>query len=368
MRVNTTEFLTPDDQQHFETFADSLRASGARVRIHGLASLDGPAAYNLTLSCTRAMRAAELLHNRGVSSSQIAALIQHGEVPGSARENRSVVLEPIGATPGPGPTPSPMPVPTPTPTPPSTPPATPSCSIPTDCPSDFCTPYASRRLAIIDRELMAPILLAGIAAKISSRVVPLWYQYLFGGSPIQNFSSRFGSDFTDSATTADTTDFLVNELADDIESNRPVFPGGLNTVTIDISTRIGAAIREIGTAGGADEMNFDVIGEIPGNIAGGIGSSQASCPVGAQPSPINDTRTASGTVEVTRNPDGSLTVVPSITFIVRDTIDLCPGNCGADLEQIATVPMSRFEATGISGDVPFIVEFPAPPRTVSVGP
>lgn len=28
------------------------------------------------------------------------------------------------------------------------------------------------------------------------------------------------------------------------------------------------------------------------------------------------------------------------------------------LEQFATIPLSQFEATGISGDVPFTVEFP----------
>ncbi len=52
---------------------------------------------------------------------------------------------------------------------------------------------------------------------------------------------------------------------------------------------------------------------------------------------------------------------PSIVFTVKDTIDLCPADCGTSLEQIATVPISQFEATGISGDVPFTVEFPAPP-------
>jgi hypothetical protein len=115
-------------------------------------------------------------------------------------------------------------------------------------------------------------------------------------------------------------------------------------------------------------MDFNAIGEIPGNIAGGIGKTQLSCPAGARPSPFNDDRTAAGTAEVTRNLDGSLTVVPSITYTVQDTIDLCPGNCGAGLEQLATITLSRMEASGISGDVPFTVEFPAPPTTVTARP
>jgi hypothetical protein len=54
-------------------------------------------------------------------------------------------------------------------------------------------------------------------------------------------------------------------------------------------------------------------------------------------------------------------VQPFLTYTVKDTIDLCPGDCGAKKEQIATIPMSQWEATGISGDVPFFVDFPAPP-------
>jgi hypothetical protein len=54
--------------------------------------------------------------------------------------------------------------------------------------------------------------------------------------------------------------------------------------------------------------------------------------------------------------------------VVKDTVDLCPGNCGSDAEQVATVPISWFEATGISGDVPFWVEFSVmPPSFVIPG-
>jgi hypothetical protein len=243
-----------------------------------------------------------------------------------------------------------------------------ACAIPSDCPSIFCTPFPNRLVALAVRNQLAPVLLAGIAVKVNPRVVPLWSQYLFGGSSPQNLSSQFGADFTNSATTADTTDFLIDELRTNLESNPPSFPSGTNTVTVNLASRIGTALAEIGNPGSPNVMNFDVIGEIPGNIAGGVGKTQLSCPVGARPSPFNDDRTARGTAQVTRNPNGSLTVVPSIMYTVRDTVDLCPGNCGAQREQIATVPMSRMEASGVSGDVPFTVEFPAPPRTFTVRP
>jgi len=241
---------------------------------------------------------------------------------------------------------------------------TPACSIPPGCPSDFCTPM-NMAAAQIERASLAPILLSGIAAKVSPRVVGLWNQYIFGGSPPQNLSAKFGADFTKSATTSATTDFLVNALKSNLESSPPTFPAGVNKVTVDLPSRIGAEISEIDDPSSPNKMDFDVIGEIPGNIAGGIGKDQTTCPVGAQPSPFNDSRTAAGTAEVTQNSNRTLTAVPDIEFTVQDTIDFCPGNCGAPIEQIATVPLSRWEATGISGDVPFTVEFPAPARSVT---
>jgi hypothetical protein len=241
-----------------------------------------------------------------------------------------------------------------------------ACSIPSDCPPAFCTPFPNRPLALAARAALADVLLVGIAVKVSPRVVPLWNQYLFGGSSPQNLSKQFGTDFTSSSTTANTTNFLVNSLRTNLQSSPPSFPSGVNTVMIDLVPRIGSDIANIGNPSSPRVMDFNVIGEIPGNIAGGVGKTQLSCPVGARPSPFDDDRTALGTAQVTRNADGSLTVVPSITYTVKDTIDLCPGNCGASLEQVATVPMSRMEASGISGDVPFTVEFPAPPGTFTV--
>jgi hypothetical protein len=96
----------------------------------------------------------------------------------------------------------------------------------------------------------------------------------------------------------------------------------------------------------------------------GASGSKATGPNAAraagQGTPFNDERHASGTVEVTRGAGASLVITPSITYTVSDTIDLCPGDCGFVLEQVAAVPLSQFEATGISGDVPFAVVFPAP--------
>ncbi len=118
MKINTADLLDPEEEVKLDKFADSVRASGAKVKVHGLASTDGPADYNDRLSCTRALRAAQLLRERGVSDTQIIDVFKHGEVSGPYRWRRAAVFETEGAAPGGPPTPT-GPPPTP-----STPPPT----------------------------------------------------------------------------------------------------------------------------------------------------------------------------------------------------------------------------------------------------
>jgi len=98
---------------------------------------------------------------------------------------------------------------------------------------------------------------------------------------------------------------------------------------------------------------------IPGNLAGGVGKDDANR-VGATPSPQDDARIARGDVLIFGSSGGIQTVMPSLSYTVKDTVDLCPGDCGSSQEKIATIPMSRWEATGISGDVPYTVDFTPP--------
>jgi Domain of unknown function (DUF4157) len=233
------------------------------------------------------------------------------------------------------------------------------CAIDVGCPPGFCAPYSSQKLAEYYRSKDAWWLLAGISAAVSSRVLPLWREYLWGGSPPKNLSAEFGKDFTNSPTTAKATHFLYDELKKNLNANPPSVPGR-SKVMLDLRSRIPTAISALDNPTDSNRMNFNKPRDIPGNIAGDIGKDQTSCPAGAQPSPFNDERDASGTVTLEARSDSALTVTPTINYTVKDTIDLCPGGCGTQLEQFATVPLSQFEATGISGDVPFIVDFPAP--------
>lgn len=122
MKVNTADFLNESEGAKLDQLADSLRGSSGRVRVHGVASTDGPSSFNDRLSCTRALRGAQLLEERGIPGSRIAGIFKHGEVPGPRETQRSVIYEVEGAPapgprPGPGPSPNPNPNPNPSPTP-----------------------------------------------------------------------------------------------------------------------------------------------------------------------------------------------------------------------------------------------------------
>ena len=239
----------------------------------------------------------------------------------------------------------------------------PLCPIPSYCPSFYCSPYPSQAEARIARDLMADGLLFGISQRINSRVVPFWRTYLDGGSSPMNVTSLFEADFTNSLTTRAAVVFLYNAIVHEVMASPPSFPAGQNTVILDLATLIPAEIAALGDPSSSDQMNFNIIGEVPGNLVGGIGANQTAHPIGARPSPFDDFRGASGTVTVKRLSNGALRIAPTIRFTVHDTIDFCPGDCGGPMERFATVPMSMFEASGISGDVPLQIEYPAPPIT-----
>lgn len=239
------------------------------------------------------------------------------------------------------------------------PPNAQTCGRPPHCPPGFCDPYRTVALAQYYRAKNGPLLMAGIAAAVDSRVVPLWRDYLNGGSAPRNLSASFGADFTASPSTARASGFVRRSLQLAVPARlASVAAGSPTTVSLPAFRPTTAAALD--DPASANQMNFNIPGDIPGNLAGGIGKDQKSCPSGAMPSPFNDERQLRGSARVERISASQLRVTPDIQYTVRDTIDLCPGDCGTKLEQIATVPLSQFEATGISGDVPYTVDFPAP--------
>lgn len=226
------------------------------------------------------------------------------------------------------------------------------------CPANFCQPFADKAQAASDLEEAGKWLLFGILLKMGPKVSSLWMDYLRGGSDMQDLTAKgFAEDFTNAPSTALTTDLLLGEARKDVEANQ----AASRPLDQDLP-RYGAALDGINTPGDAREMWFGFADGVPGNLAGGVGRDQLANPIGAKPSPVNDVRAADLKLTLSPNPDGSTTVTPSLEFVVQDTIDLCPGQCGSGNADVllATTLLSRFEATGLTGDVPFVIRFPAP--------
>jgi outer membrane protein OmpA-like peptidoglycan-associated protein len=239
---------------------------------------------------------------------------------------------------------------------------------PAECGPSFCCPFPTGTATAIKLQI-EPIMLAGIAAKVTSRVVPVWAMWFAGGSSLQDFSSRFGADFSSDPTTSSVAAGLAADLPGKLNpaAVRTLAAGPTAATGVSLLPALPPTFVSDTTAAmespGPVKMNFTTIGSVPGNLAGDVGKDETSCPVGETPSPVDDARQLGDvTGRLTANADGSVDVVPTFQFHVIDTVDLCPGNCGASSEQVATIPMSRLEASAVAGDVPFFVDFASPPQ------
>jgi len=223
------------------------------------------------------------------------------------------------------------------------------------CPAEYCKPFSSQQEAEQDRTTNGEGLLGDIRM-LNSRAEPLFRQFVFNPGPAGDISSTYANDFSNCAVSRDTTQALLQKVQTALQANLPSIPPG-GAVTLNITSVIPP--QELATF--MCRMVFDDYTSVPGLIAGGVGETQESEKIGKNTSSrVNDSRSASGTITVTRNSDGSFGINPDITYTVVDTLDFCPGNCGGSSAQKLTVPLSRWEASSISGDVPFKVVFPAP--------
>jgi len=243
------------------------------------------------------------------------------------------------------------------------------CGAPASCPPPFCCPFPLGTATFIKSQIELPFL-AAIGAKVTTSVVPVWLTWFNGGASLADFSAKFGGDFTSDPTTAAVATNLAAALPGQLDPVRlQALATGAGAGPVSLlpalpPSHLAATSATLEADGDPNQMDFNTIGTAPGNLAGGIGKNEKACPVGARPSPVDDARQLLDVrATLTSNADGSVTVLPSFSFKVTDTVDLCPGNCGSDLglinEQQATIPMSRLEASGVSGDVPFTVTFPS---------
>ncbi len=224
------------------------------------------------------------------------------------------------------------------------------------CPPEYCQDIGKER-AEADRASKGEGLLGDIRL-LNSRAEPLFRQFIFNPGPAGDISSTYAEDFTHATETGRTTEAFTRELEARLKANPPasIPPGGAGTVDLT-SVLTPRAITQFMEC----HLLFADYTSVPGLIAGGVGKTQETDKRGKNTEgAINDARGASGTLMVTRNTDGSISIAPSLTYRVVDTLDFCPGNCGGGMAQRLTIPLSQWEASGISGDVPFSVNFPAP--------
>jgi outer membrane protein OmpA-like peptidoglycan-associated protein len=251
--------------------------------------------------------------------------------------------------------------------------------IPAACPPSFCCPFPLGTATLIRDQLRVPFL-AAIASQVTPAVVPVWLMWFNGGVGMQNFTGRYGADFATDPTTTSVAPLVAADVAAHLDATQLQALAATATPGAPVSLLPALPADYATTTSGHLErdrdpmqMDFTTIGSVPGNLAGGVGKTQTACRVGATPGAVDDSRTLTDvTATLVRNPNGSITVTPTLHFRVVDTVDLCPGNCGSDIgvinEQLATIPMSRLEASGVCGDVPFTVEFPVAQTAFAVPP
>lgn len=234
------------------------------------------------------------------------------------------------------------------------------------CGPRFCAPFPTVSLARECRNKTGLILLAGIAAAVGdTRATPYWTLFLYGGTSSQiDMSATFGMDFGMHSISVSAAHYLSRHLETYLRAAAPTLFVGPGPWTIDFSSMLTTPIGDLERPGHAQEMVFAPAVDIPGLLAGGVGLNQSTCHAGLVPSAFDDHRRATVSATVVRTA-GGLMVTPQIDFRVEDTIDFCPGNCGTGAAIAATMLLSRFEASGIAGDVPFLVDYGiAPPPFV----
>ncbi|MBK5124367.1 DUF4157 domain-containing protein [Burkholderia sp. R-69980] len=380
--------LNTAEKVQISNYADRYHESGCSggVRVDGFASEPGDDSLNWQLSCYRASAVKdELVHpsaakHPGLPEALINVFMQ-GETAefGAEAQNRRATMFPRIESSSQGQPSEGTGTPTPQDTTPSTttgggtptdagqgqtvPQYRPSCAVNPDCPDDYCLPFPTRQEALADRASDGESILSTIATA-NSHAEPLFRRYVFSPGPAGDISAEYAPDFSSSLNTRYVSEQIHPLVQADIQSHPPAFPadGGWVTVNYDTDARKDALKQQFNQLA-TDGLVFSDPFEVPGLIAGGVGRDQGFCNVGANTSGAQeDSRSARVTAEVFRNPDSTLVINPIVNYTVVDTIDFCPGNCGGFFARHlgGTVQMSRWEASGISGDVPFTVTFQGP--------
>jgi len=223
----------------------------------------------------------------------------------------------------------------------------------------YCTPFATAAEAASEEAWLRSWALPALETKFGTEVHDLWESYLSrrpGDSLTPRVFETAGNPIEESFATSGATLDDVDAALDTVLGRLSRFPGGTlrpySTTMVALSNFLSPAEMD------NRQINYSNPLSKAGNIAGGIGSSDAG----------DDYRKILwGNVSMTKHPlvgnSGYIDFELTARYEVFDAIDFCPGQCGSPAEQQLTIPMSRLEASGEAYDVPFIVRFTPETRT-----
>ena len=217
----------------------------------------------------------------------------------------------------------------------------------------YCTPFATAAEAATEETWLRTWALPQLRRKFGTEVHDLWESYLSrrpGDSLTPRVFETAGNPIEESFATSWATLDDVDAALDTVLGRLSRFPGGTlrpyATTIVGLSNFLSAAEMD------DRQINYSNPLSKAGNIAGGIGSSDAG---------PDYRKILWGNVSMTKYPlignSGYIDFELTARYEVFDAIDFCPGQCGSPAEQQLTIPMSRLEATGEAYDVPFIVRF-----------
>lgn len=234
----------------------------------------------------------------------------------------------------------------------------------------FCRPFATAAEAASAEAWLRAWALPALRTKFGNEVHDLWESYLSrrpGDSLAARVFETAGNPIEQSFATRWATLNDVDAALAIVPQRLNRFPGG----KLRPYARTKVALSNFLSAREMNDRPIEYSNplSIAGNIAGGIGRSDADPGGTGRPQLVFDYRKILfGNVTMTKYPlignSGYIDFELTARYEVFDVIDFCPGGCGSPAEQRFTIPMSRLEASGEAYDVPFIVRFTPETRSI----
>jgi len=225
----------------------------------------------------------------------------------------------------------------------------------------FCTPFASEGSARYANAYLHATLIPFLSTMVSGWNAALWLLYLEGDSTgtVAGLPLEPTEDFIDNKYTSGTLESTLDTIlararrgyVDRGTSPRPL-PGpptgpairyGIEELDPGTTAGINGATRTFGP--GEGDVDYSVVLSPPGNAAGGTGSYIRDGIEHPDRREFSGTLTLEAKVTSLGVVAAATLVTGTLSYLVHDSIDLCPGDPGTGSERNATIPLSRLEST-----------------------